>query len=99
VKSIFYRKSAKRAEFFRSSPPFLRQYRTKIVVQTHSQIFRQIVQNDAGIPAYFKEFWTKMTKKMQAYARQSAQRGLCAVALNPLLTHILSACGFPFGET
>ena len=48
-------------------------------VQTRSQLFRQIVQNDAGIPAYFKEFWAKMTEKMQAYARQSAQRGLCAV--------------------
>ena len=58
---------------------YLRQYRTKIVVQTRSQLFRQIVQNDAGIPAYFKEFWAKMTEKMQAYARQSAQRGLCAV--------------------
>jgi hypothetical protein len=57
----------------------LRQYRTKIVVQTRSQLFRQVVQNDAGIPAYFKEFWTKMTEKMQAYARLSAQRGLCAV--------------------
>jgi len=57
----------------------LRQYRTKIVVQTCSQLFRQIVQNDAGIPAYFKEFWAKMTEKMQAYERQSAQRGLCAV--------------------
>jgi len=54
---------------------FLRQHRTKIVVQTRSQI----VQNDAGIPVYFKEFWAKMTEKMQAYARQSAQRGLCAV--------------------
>ncbi len=57
----------------------LGQYRTKIVVQTRSQLFRQIVQNDAGIPAYFKEFSTKMTEKMQAYARKSAQRGLCAV--------------------
>ncbi len=27
---------------------------TKIVVQTRSQIFSQIIQNDAGIPAYFK---------------------------------------------
>ena len=53
-----------------------RQYRTKIVVQTRSELFRQIVQNDAGIPAYFKEFWAKMTEKMQAYARQSAQRDL-----------------------
>jgi len=45
-------------------------------VQTRSELFRQIVQNDAEIPAYFKEFWAKMTKKMQAYAQQSAQRGL-----------------------
>ena len=58
---------------------FLRQYRTKIVVQTRSQLFRQIVQNDAGIPAYFKEFWAKMTEKMQAYARQSAQRGVALI--------------------
>ncbi len=70
--------------FLKMSPPvspseFLRKHRTKIVVQTRSQLFRQIVQNDAGIPAYFKEFWAKMTEKMQAYARQSAQRGLCAV--------------------
>jgi len=57
----------------------LRQYRTKIVVQTRSQLFRQIVRNYAGIPAYFNEFWAKMTEKMQAYAQQSAQRGLCAV--------------------
>ncbi len=47
----------------------LRQYRTKIVVRTRSQLFRQIAQNDAGIPAYFKEFWAKMTEKMRAYAR------------------------------
>ena len=53
-----------------------RKYRTKIVVQTRSQLFRQIVQNDAGIPAYFKELWAKMTEKMQAYVRQSAQRDL-----------------------
>ncbi len=33
---------------------YLRQYRTKIVVQTRSQLFRQIVRNDAGIPAYLK---------------------------------------------
>ena len=58
---------------------FLRQYRTKIVVQTRSQLFRQIVQNDAGIPAYFNEFWAKMTEKMQAYARQSAQRGVALI--------------------
>jgi len=58
---------------------FLRQYRTKIVVQTRSQLFRQIAQNNAEILTYFKEFWTKMTEKMQAYTRQSAQRGLCAV--------------------
>ncbi len=31
---------------------YLRQYRTKIVVQTRSQLFRQIVRNDAGILAY-----------------------------------------------
>ena len=53
-----------------------RQYRTKIVMQTRSQLFRQIVQNDAGIPAYFKELWAKMTEKKQAYERQSAQRDL-----------------------
>ncbi len=41
----------------------------KDCVQTRSQLFRKIVQNDAGIPAYFKEFWAKMTEKMQAYAR------------------------------
>ena len=57
----------------------LRKYRTKIVVQTRSQLFRQIVQNGAGIPAYFKEFLVKMTEKMKAYAQQSAQRGLCAM--------------------
>ena len=57
----------------------LRQYRTKIVVRTRSQLFRQIAQNDAGIPAYFKEFWAKMTEKMQAYARQSAQRGVALI--------------------
>ncbi len=62
-----------------------RQYRTKIVVQTRSELFRQIVQNDAGIPAYFKEFWAKMTEKLQAYARQSAQRGLFAVL--PIIIH------------
>ena len=33
----------------------LRQYHTKIVVQTRSQLFRRIIQNDAGIPAYFFE--------------------------------------------
>jgi hypothetical protein len=38
-------------------------------MQTRSQI----VQNEAGIPAYFKEFWAKMTEK---YKRM---RGLCAV--------------------
>ena len=53
-----------------------RQYRTKIVVQTRSELFRQIVQNNAGIPAYFKEFWAKMTEKLRAYARQSTQRGV-----------------------
>ena len=53
-----------------------RQYRTKIVMQTRSQLFRQIVQNDAGIPSYFKELWAKMSEKKQAYARQSAQRDL-----------------------
>ena len=37
----------------------LRQYRTKIVVRTRSQLFRQIAQNDAGMPAYLKEFWAK----------------------------------------
>jgi len=52
--------------------PFLRQYRTKIVVQTRSRLFRRIVQNDAGIPAYFKEFWAKMKEKTQAYVQQSA---------------------------
>jgi hypothetical protein len=41
----------------------LRQYRTKIVAQTRSKLFRQIIQNNAGIPAYFKEFWSKMKKK------------------------------------
>ena len=56
-----------------------RQYRTKIVVQTRSELFRQIVQNDAGIPAYFKELWAKMSEKKQAYVRQSAQSGICAV--------------------
>jgi hypothetical protein len=57
----------------------LKQYRTKIVLQTHRQLFRQLVQNEAGIPTCFKDFWAKMTEKMQAYARQSAQRGLSAV--------------------
>ena len=38
-------------------------------MQTRSRLFRQIVRNDAGISAYFKEFWAKMTEKMQVYAR------------------------------
>ena len=41
--------------------------------------FSSDCQSDAGIPAYFKEFWAKMAEKMQAYVRQSAQCDLCAV--------------------
>ena len=57
----------------------LRQYRTKTVLQTRSRLFFQIVQNDAGIPVYFKELWAKMTEKTQAYTRQNSQCDLCAV--------------------
>ncbi len=39
-------------------------------MQTRSELFRQIVHNDAGIPIYFKKFWAKMTEKLQAYARR-----------------------------
>jgi hypothetical protein len=40
--------------------------------------FRQIVQNDAEIPAYFKGGWAKMTSVCEA---KCAARSLCGVAL------------------
>ena len=63
----------------------LRQYRTKIVVQTRSQLFHQIAQNDAGIPAYFKGVWAKMTSVCEA---KCAARSLCGIALILILISV-----------
>ena len=53
------------------SAPILRQYRTEIVRQIPSIIFRQIDKIDAGIQTHFKGFWCKMTA-------QSLRRHLAA---------------------
>ncbi len=60
----------------------LRQYRTKIVVRTRSQLFCQIAQNDAGMPAYFKDFGQSDGKDASVCATERVARSLRGVALN-----------------
>jgi len=57
--SVLHRLDVRKSVLLQKNQKNLRQHRTKIAVQTHSQLFRQIAQNDAGMPAYFKEFWAK----------------------------------------